>query len=381
MVSGIPPALADVPIGSPPIDGARQIALDVHRGTGHWFAAVRIHNDNVTTMNMSTDGGATWSQTSWISWYAPVGDIDMVVAGDYVYVAHFLSGFGGAYLGRYDVSTGWWDTVYAHQLVAGNAVVDVALASDQDGADNEIYYALIGIDGSLRFFYDSSADGTTFEELSPPISNASCCLDMTFNPGSADHDVFFSYFDTADTLRIWRSYPWEQVFSSIPWLAYDNATGISAYGDTVVQCKMDNVADGRVVVVYRSYDAGTSWYGDEVEDPGPGEGDYYGCDVTARGGQGFAITYTHEAGDFDPVYLRRHTGSPAEPWGERVVINETDAVAISYAKTTLNWLPPASYGVAYTASSAYPYFDRFDILPFSDGFEFGNTASWSATVP
>jgi hypothetical protein len=310
----------------------------------------------------------------------------MTVAGDYAYIAECDAlGDPVAWLFRFHVSDGSRDAAYAVSVPLSAECVDLALASDQDGADSEIYLAAIASDGSLRFFYDSSADGTTFEESSPspPISDACCGLDMTFNPGSADHDVFFSYFDTTDVFwHIWRSYPWELVYTGGFGGSPDLKTAISAHGDSVIVCFAVPLANGLEMYTWRSYDAGDSWHSSVVDQPNPGEGGYSSCDVTARGGEGFAITYVHEEGAFDPVYLRRHTGGASDPWSERVVINETDVAALPVFETTLNFFPPATYGVAYLEESMlYPYFDSFDILPFSDGFESGDTSAWSAQVP
>ena len=90
-------------------------------------------------------------------------------------------------------------------------------------------------------------------------------------------------------------------------------------------------------------------------------------DVTARGGQGSAIVFSDEAGDFDPVwfYYRNHY-SPG-PWDSEVTqINKFD----DYTGTpnALEWLPPAggksyNFGVIYLSENpaiGTPYFDRSD---------------------
>ena len=222
-------------------------------------------------------------------------------------------------------------------------------------------------------------------EDSPGISDACCGLDLTFNPQAATHDLFLSYFDTGSDLRVWRSNFWEEVLH-VWQIDSRNRSRISAAGDEVVVCyELDLTGTGGYGIdVWRSYDAFDSYVFDVIAEPLPGGTNYYGCDVTARNGEGFAVTYTHEEGDFDPVYFRRHAGAPGDPWEDRVVVNETDAAVTTIFRTSLTWLPPNHYGVAFVESvSALPYFDRVASPSpiFTDGFESGDTAAWSATVP
>jgi hypothetical protein len=378
------PALADVPI-DPGGVGSRQIELDHDPDTGNYFAVVRWVDSQFEAwaLYISTDQGATWSSNVSLTTTGEWLDVDLAVAGDYVYVGYTRGG-DQARIARFFTTDGSLDTVYSFRTlidVSPANVVDIALASDKDGPDNEIYYALIASDGSLRFFFDSSADGTTFAELSPGISDAVSGLDLTYNAGSPDHLLLFSYWQDPSILRIWRSFPWEGVYN-VGWSAPRLQSRISAYDDRAIVCFENPGLNGLGIVSFTTYDAGDSWTFSSLDSPTPGEGDYTGCDVTARAGGEFAVTYMHEEGSFDPVYLRRHTRGESGPWEERVLINETDVTMASIFRTSLNWFPPGHYGIAYIEDSmGTPYFDRFALLFFADDFESGDTSAWSNTVP
>ena len=47
--------------------------------------------------------------------------------------------------------------------------------------------------------------------------------------------------------------------------------------------------------------------------------------------------------------------------------------------------PLGAFGMVYlagdTAGNVIPYFDFIALMPFDDGFEFGDTSAWSNTVP
>jgi len=379
------PALADVPIDPGGI-GSRQIELDHDPDTGNYFAVVRWVDSQFEAwaLYISTDQGATWSSFGGFTTAGEWGDVDLAVAGDYVYVGFHNLGASRADIVRFFATDGSWDSVFGFHTVVNVTpanVVDIALASDQDGADNEIYYALIASDGSLRFFFDSSADGTTFAELSPGISDAVSGLDMTYNPGSPDHLILFSYWGVSSIIHVWRSFPWEQALSLFFSQAIITSSAISAYDNAVIVCLEQEIPNGIRVLDFRSYSAGDDWTLGILDAPAQGEGDYIGCDVTARAGGEFAVTYMHEDGPFDPVYLRRHTRGVSGPWEERVVINETDVAMASIFRTSLNWFPPGHYGIAYVEDSGTPYFDRFALLILADGFESGDTSAWSSTVP
>ena len=76
-------------------------------------------------------------------------------------------------------------------------------------------------------------------------------------------------------------------------------------------------------------------------------------DVTARGGQGIGVTFSEEAGAFDPVWYNVRTGYPYAPWNT-VQINEHDT-GTAYP-TTVEWLPSSegqNHGVVYLDNSPW----------------------------
>ena len=71
-----------------------QAHLDFHAGTGNLFAVLLNYESGYWNwlVNISTDNGATWTETyEWQSTMA-IADISAVVAGDYLYVANSFDG-------------------------------------------------------------------------------------------------------------------------------------------------------------------------------------------------------------------------------------------------------------------------------------------------
>jgi len=381
IVCGALPAVADVPISTSLTD-VRLVVLDHHRETGNYFAVVqRKPAGSYWRLYLSTDKGASWVQKG--------GDtlshdnvVDMVVAGGYVYVGYTHLNSGEARISRFFATDGSRDAFYSYHTVLDVSpanVVDIALASDQDGADAEIYYAFISSNGALRFFVASSSDGTMFSEYSPGVSNACCGLDVTFNPNSADHAVFISYLSTDSKVHVWRTLPWEEV-AIFDYFGFDTRTAISASDDNVVLAWQTNLGFGASIIAYTSGDAGDTWDLTYVDSPQfAGDGQFSMVDVTARGSQGFAAVYHQGLGVLDPVFIRRGIDFHPVSWEPRVSINEFDAS--TWWPVNVNWFPPHHYGIAYIGDDDIPYFDLFDASLFSDDFESGATSAWSATVP
>ncbi len=376
---GLGNAVADVRIGEP-LAAAEEVVLDFHRDTGNYFAVVQWIAQGDYSVNISTDNGATWSDTGGFFPNPPPTDFDMVVAGDYLYVAYTRLDTGVS-LKRYHADTGIWDVGYSHRLDVGPAIVrEVALESDQDGPNNEIYLAFITSDGALRFFYGSSASGTTFTEASLPVTNADKGLDMHFNAHSMDYDVFISYLSNSDTVHVWRSYPWDEVFSH-EFFDSEPRTAISASDDNVVLAYQRLLALGYGVIAWTSDDAGETWDLSNIDEPQNLTNDDSGMvDVTMRGSQGFAAAYIRYRTTYDSVFLRRGIDVQPARWEPRIEVGDTDAMESMPVNVT--WLPPHHVGIAYIGGhDIVPYFVRLDISLFSDGFESGDTDAWSSTVP
>jgi hypothetical protein len=374
-------AYQDVRIGSPRT-GVQSVDLDFHRGTGNLFAAIAWGDS--WTLNISTDGGATWQETYE---YPSESFISMKVGGDFVWVAYSASPVPATLrMRRFFADTGLVDANYNYQSI-GNVhpatVTDVAMTSNADGGDSGIYIACATSDSTVNFYWDD-LDGISFDPAHPSIVNAMGNLDITWNPGSENgHIVMLSYAGLS-SLNVWRLHfvgGWEASLSY--GIAGANAyTAISAYRDSVAAIVEFDYTHGNGVTQLVNTNAGEpgEWGGAGMyQPPTPAAPEAYGPDVSLRSPSGSIATYQLEEGSFDGAYYRHLQGHGVGSWGDPVSFSEVDSAA--QEQTTVEWLGAScvsSYGIVYTSGGDFiPYFDL--VTPrgfFCDGFESGNVSAW-----
>lgn len=373
-------AYQDVRIGSPRT-GAQSTDLDYHRGTGNLFAAVAWGDG--WTMNISTDGGATWQETYF---YPAESEISMKVGGDFVWVAYGPSTTPTQLrMRRFSVETGVVDSVYDYQLIDNlhpATIVDVAMTSSADEADGGIYITCVASDGAVKFYWDDIA-GASFDPSHPSISNADGSLDITYNPGTqSGYFIFISYrvgtFVHVGRLHVFGG--WDDFLVTLL-DGTNNYTAISAYEDTVaIMIEMDSTY-GNSVVQFVNTDSGQgSWTPDWVFYPvTPSTPEAAAGDISLRSSYGSMATFQLEEGDFDGAYYRHRRGHGTGSWDDAYSFNEVDTAALE--QTTVEWLGAScvsSYGAVYTAGEGFaPYFDLLTPRAFfCDGFESGSTSAW-----
>ncbi len=360
-------------------DTAQALSLDFDEQNGNLFSVIRWGSQTGTaawTMNISTDDGATWSET--YSWTSSVGIIDVVgaVVDDYVYVG-YVAGDTYANDGRMRrclVSTGAVDSGYGFYSVidAGtNTIKDVAIATNAEDLDNRVYYLAIQSNGVLRYYWDVASDGTTFANGgSPAVANANFGLDATWDNnifGSSCGDfLFVSYAGTDGDIHVlgrdetsWTDWNVENATGSY------RTTAISAYADTII-CAFEYPFDDGTGIRYRiSYNCGDSWSPGSLAIPdGSTVFGYFEPDVDARNGNGTAIIYQAEAGVLDPMYYRTREGFAPGAWSDPGLFSDYDVFTGS--DTVISYLPPLageifSHGAIYISLDPdyrTPYFDR-----------------------
>jgi len=380
----------------------RETHLDFDAQNGNLFAVLRYTNDSTTdwkwSVNISTDNGQTWQETyQWGAADSRLNDISAVVVDDYLWVG-YVSAIAGdeARMRRCRVSDGSIDSAYNWETVIDwdTSIGEIALGSNADSADEIVFYFALS-DHSLIFYWASDA-GTVnpvWHEIPTGVTNAWRGLDATWNEGASNHTVYASYLasDGANpvvVLRLLSSLDWEAT-EILP--AYTGAsnrgTSISAYDDTVICAYEHSYSNGIGIRYNVSYDGGDSWLWGAWE---PDPGHYFTQpEVTCRGGQGSAVVYHEEAGDFDRVWFRYRDHYSPGNWDDIVAqINEYDG--LTGMPNRVEWLPPLpghayAYGTIYISGvpdpGRIPYFDRMMPLVFSDDFESGDTTAWSSTVP
>ena len=366
----------DVRVGSPRVEAA-QMALDFDAQNGNLFAVIQWGSTSGTaywTMNMSTDDGATWSET--YSWFSSVGiiDVDGVVVDNYIYVAYVVgNATSEGRLRRCLVSTGGVDGGYGFQTVINAApatIEEVALASNAADFDNRIYYFAIQSNDVLRYFWDVASDGTTFTDGgSPAVADAEFGLDATWdhNWSSCTRFLYVSYAGSDGNIHVqgrsesaWTDWVVESGTGS-----YRN-TSISAYADTLICAFEYGFPDGQGIRYRISYDCGGSWnFGNLAIPDGTTVYGYHEPDVDARDGDGTACIYQAEVGLPDHVYYRTRQGFAPGPWSDPVAFNDLDVY--TGGDMALSHVPPLgsetlSHGALYIEGDVGGplgvYFDR-----------------------
>lgn len=358
-------------------DEAQALSIDFDAQNGNLFVAIRWGSTTGTsawTMNMSDDGGVTWSESDVFSSAAGIIDVDCVVVDDYVYVAYVAgNALDEARIRRCLVSTGLIDVGYGYQKVfdAGtNAVEEVALAANADDTDNRIYYVIIQDNNVLRFAYDVASDGTTFVENSPATSNPQFGLDATYDnhrSGSNCSEYLYVSYSGADgdIHVLGRSESSWTDWTVEAGTGIHRTTAISAYEDTIICAFEYPYTNGTGIRYQISYDCGDSWSPGSLAVPdGSTIFSYYEPDVDVRNGHGTAIIYQAEAGEFDPMLYRTRDGFAPGPWTDPAPFSDYDVYTGS--DTAIGYLPPVagetfSHGALFLSLDPdfrTPYFDR-----------------------
>jgi len=367
---------ADVRIGTR--TGGSLTELDYDVDSGALFAVVRWTTDRGWALYRSTTDGASWAETYW--WYAGPSaqavDVSMAVVAGYVYVGYVASDFADELrLRRCFAATGLPDTVYSFQVpldASPSTFTEVAVESNVDSFDNRIYCAGRQATGALRWAWAEGADGLPpFDEQSPSGVNAAGGLDMHWNFSYTTWFLMLSYVGDDGRVHVLRraqsATSWEDLVVDNTFTGSHMRTSISAWDDVVICAYEEVYANGQGIIYRISYNAGNTWNFGDLAVPGVGEAAYQMVDVTARGGRGTAVVYTHETGEPDDVLVRYRRGFAPGLWIPAQRINDNDVATGSW--TALNWTPPESaiaselsYGLVYFFGST-PYFHRFQRLP------------------
>ena len=362
--------------------------LDFHPGNGNLFVVMESQDatNYQWTLNLSTDNGATWAETWAWDFTTPIRDIGMAVLEDYVYVAT-TSDFAPAQsrMRRFSTVDGSYDLTYQwHTVVIGGAdVQEVEVVSN--GADpaynNRLYHLAILADNTM-VFHATDEDGGVgtipWTEHATGVTDALTSLDACWNERFGSRYLFATYVGTDNGIYNWSTTGASPVGTRI------DVNGDSWIGGPVRIA----VYDGMVMIVYvyspvmgdygiryfLSHDDGATWSWGHAA---VAEADDQGVpDVTGRDGYGFTVVWGQEAGAFDPVWMR-HRAYQYPAWNSAEAFNDIDIN--SAVPLRVERLPTGGYA-ALTATTLGMFFERLPML-FKQGFEFGDTHPWDATVP
>ncbi len=361
-------AFDDVFAGERRIGGARIgiVSFDLDSAPNDNLFAVTGWGDT-WTFNISTNGGSTWHETFTFGANSP--DVDLAYINGFVYVGYSSAGEGR--MRRFDPATGAVDGGYFFHTVftpgVGDSVAEIAVESNEDNFQNRIYWTCLTANGIIEYFFDDSADGTTFGTVSTGIVDGVGPLDFHWNQdftnGSTPFLVMSHRNAAGDAVVTANTGAWASTVVASA-TGVGNDVNISAYQDTIIVAY--ETAPAPADAIYHiSYNGGTSYNIGTGIFPAPSL-NYFNLDVSAALGYGTAMIAGEEVGEPDPVrFVQRPTYAPGA-WPNQVGnTNQTDLQTGN--DMVIEALPiggsvTARYGVIHVTNDGgtFPVFDRVE---------------------
>ena len=345
----------DVRIGNR--DSLLELSFDAHRSSGNLFVALRRGGPPQFSLCMSTDSGASWDET--FTWSGnPPTSLDAAVLTNHLYVVYNLPEDDPQHLRlrRFLYSNGQADTfqsggawVVPCTLSVGDTMREVSLVSNPN--NNRLHIVALVSDGSVLVSYADANAASWTRQPTGITSGARRGLDATTDQWSDNAHLFFSYYDTSDTMRVCDGNGQR--------LAKPAGTGaltsISAYLDTVVCVYEDQTSSRRRVRYAGSFDDGDTWTVGTLSDSDVAAD---APAVTVNGGRGCAALYRSYASATELLFCQR---TDSGPWSDPVSIAENGP---SNSRPGIVRLGSDVYGIAYLSDTSPvvrgAYFDRSD---------------------
>jgi hypothetical protein len=385
LVGTVAAALDATPVQVGTRGGAIQAHLDVHRATGHLFVVVMNYEDfywNWLVM-MSTDAGATWTETyEWQSTMEII-DIDAVVVDDYLYVA-YIDPLDDRYakVRRFSAIDGAVDTGFSTdgwiEVLDGDphSIEEVAITSSADSNGVRLYYFAIQSDGALRYSWTNQEGGadTPWNEIATSVTSANHSLEAAY-AGDSTTFLYASYEALDGDIHVWRRMT--DPSSDVTDLNLDarDWVRISAFEDTVAVLFDVQVGPDRGIDYALSTDAGASWSSSSLT---PMD-NYTSPAVTLRGGGGISAVY-HDVTTPDWAALTRNDLAGGG-WTTPLDCSIPGLRTGSFSDVQVVRIGEIGVLFIGTGSSSSNVFFAAPLLLFGDPFETGNTSGWSATSP
>jgi len=348
----------------------QETCMDFHDSTGNIFAHTRRNttasDNSCWTINISTNGGATWSETYfWWSSIASCIDTSASVVGDYVYIGYVTgSNTSDAHLRRVFASDGSVDSAYGNKTVfdTGVDIKEISLTSNAPNANNYIYYSAILADNTIELYNITSTGG--MNKYTTGIIDAAMYLDSCWNTDYPSNNYLtLCYRNTSNRLIAVMC----SSYSSFAFKDVDDCDGdacICAYDDHILVAFEFNTTTpytGKGIKYWISYNGGGSWAYGFVASPAANSEYFHSPDATGRKNGGIAVVYQEEAGSMDPCWFRHRPYATAS-WTTPVTYNENDVYTGS--DMSVEWVPSggANYGSLWFVynTSPFAYYDRSD---------------------
>jgi hypothetical protein len=316
----------DVRIGNR--DSLAELSFEADDSSGHLFVALRSSGGYPHfSVCMSADSGATWDETfTWSG--SPPTSVVGAMDGNHFYLVYNSPGDNAQQVrlrrflcsdGRADVFQNNATWIVPCTLALGDTMKEVSLVSYAYLPTNRyLFMTILVSDGSVLWNYVFATGGGWHTTSTGITSGASHGLGSTANMDSDSSRVFFSFYDTSDTLRIYRYGigGFRRCFSLLT--GSGTPTTISAYGDTIICAYEDEVSSPHQVRCVTNFGDGDTWRMGTISDPHTAA---QAPAVTTRRGGGFAAVYRHCAPTRELRFCRRAYN---DPWSDPVSIADNE---------------------------------------------------------
>jgi len=343
----------------------QETGLDFHDNTGNMITLVRrdvTTTNDCWTLNISLNGGATWSETFNYVGSAGCIDADIAVVEDYVYIAYvYGSSKTGARLRRASAIDGSIDSGYFYKTVfdKGVDINEVSLTSNAPDSNNYIYYSALLADNTIELY--NITNTSSMNPYTTGITDAASSLDSCWNSKyPTGNYLVFSYVNTSSRVIA----AMVSSYSSISIMDLDDCDGVAsicAFDDHILvafEFITSTPYTGRAIKYWISYDGGVSFLYGWVASPAANSEYFWSPDATARNDGGIAVVCHEEAGAMDPCWYRERPYSGG--WSTPVTYNEQDVYTGS--DMTVEWAPSSgvNHGSIWLVNTTtrYAFYDR-----------------------
>lgn len=376
------------------------VELEVHEATGNLFGVVRYTIPSpleslVETYGwavlISSDGGASWTETFSQSRPVQIEFLSAAVVRDYLYVVSQEAGAASGLVDirRFAVSNGASDPDFGFFTVVNvgsGQLQDLVLSGNTDSSDGALYLMLIDRSGNLRFFFawdfsfDDGGTADDWNEISTGVTDADWRLDASLNVGDSPYFLFVSYVDSSGQLCVWRL---SQAANNSIILTTEASSNseirIAANQNAVLIVYLRDDPLNRDIRYHWTQDAGSTWsWGTLAEDIGDGV-TYMAPTVTGRWDRGFVAVH-HKMGPGGSAIFSARRPAQANRW---LASSSTTGIGLrTGTRTDVQPLVGNGWGVLFISDMGDPQAVYFMNLPliFADGFASGNSVLWSSST-
>ncbi|MBN1153339.1 T9SS type A sorting domain-containing protein [candidate division KSB1 bacterium] len=303
--------------------------FDFHQASRNLLAVGRRKggNDPRFTIHISTNQGASWTQT-WYWWGGEMIDVSGAVVGNYFYVSYVYEGEPmDARIRRFLTSNGSEDTAYGWKSVFNKSVnvKELVTVCNQDYFNNMCYVVGLLENNQIVWFIDDP-EGSSFNwnEINTFITDAAHGLSSCYSNNDTGYWFYVSYITTASKLSIMRS-KGSSLVQTKTFTTTDarDITSISGYLKDII-CAYEQYSSTYSRTGIRYYvtsDGGENYMYNDIAVPTANG--YFGPGVSARRNCGYALAYQSEMGAFDPLYYSKRDYNLVN-WGAFTQINSVD---------------------------------------------------------